>query len=183
MATYNVIVNETNQNVIVQVPGIQGPATPAGGAPDWGDIGGTLSDQTDLQSALDSKVDENAAAGASFSGEVIAMTASNAANGAWETLTYTTPTASDNTAIEFYVVAMGSAGWINIDSITVVQVAAQTNTEVKKFTEWVDGMPSTQLQKNSDSLGKITYWVDGMPYATVYPSDTNTSNFMLFMPF
>lgn len=30
-------------------------ALAAGGAPDWGDIGGTLSDQTDLQAALDGK--------------------------------------------------------------------------------------------------------------------------------
>lgn len=32
-----------------------------GGSTDWGDIGGTLSDQTDLQAALDGKVDENTA--------------------------------------------------------------------------------------------------------------------------
>ena len=30
-------------------------ATGGGGGADWGDIGGTLSDQTDLQSALDQK--------------------------------------------------------------------------------------------------------------------------------
>lgn len=30
-----------------------------GGASDWGDIGGTLSDQTDLQSALDAKLDDS----------------------------------------------------------------------------------------------------------------------------
>jgi hypothetical protein len=33
----------------------------AGGSSNWGEIGGTLSNQTDLQSALDGKVDENAA--------------------------------------------------------------------------------------------------------------------------
>lgn len=34
-------------------------STGGGGSPDWGDIGGTLSDQTDLQSALDAKTDES----------------------------------------------------------------------------------------------------------------------------
>src|SRR6056300_278547 len=38
-----------------------GDITISGGSTDWGDIGGTLSNQTDLQSALDAKVDENAA--------------------------------------------------------------------------------------------------------------------------
>ena len=32
--------------------------TGGGGSPDWGDIGGTLSDQTDLQNALDAKQDD-----------------------------------------------------------------------------------------------------------------------------
>lgn len=35
-------------------------AIPTGGAVEWGDIGGTLSDQTDLQGELDDKVDANA---------------------------------------------------------------------------------------------------------------------------
>lgn len=35
-----------------------GDITIAGGASDWGDIGGTLSNQTDLQSALDAKQDD-----------------------------------------------------------------------------------------------------------------------------
>lgn len=38
-----------------------------GGSPDWGDIGGTLSDQTDLQSALDGKADLS---GDTFTGKV-----------------------------------------------------------------------------------------------------------------
>jgi len=38
-----------------------GDITISGGSTDWGDIGGTLSNQTDLQTALDAKVDENAA--------------------------------------------------------------------------------------------------------------------------
>lgn len=61
----------------------------------------------------------NAAAGSSFNNDITAMTATNAANGAWETLSYTTPTASDDTALEFVLEAIGSAGWVNLDTITV----------------------------------------------------------------
>lgn len=59
----------------------------------------------------------NAAAGSSFNTDVLMATATNAANGAWETLTFTTPTASDNTAVSFYIEASGSAGWVNVDSV------------------------------------------------------------------
>lgn len=50
-------------------------------------------------------------------------------------------------------------------------MGASTNEDAKKFTVWQDGHPSTDLQKDSDSLGKFTYWVDGMPYVTVYPPE------------
>ena len=40
----------------------------SGGASDWGDIGGTLSDQTDLQNALDAKADESSLADVATTG-------------------------------------------------------------------------------------------------------------------
>lgn len=49
-----VTVTDAGGKTVVAIPG-------GGGSPDWGDIGGTLSDQADLQTALDGKVDENAA--------------------------------------------------------------------------------------------------------------------------
>lgn len=49
-----VTVTDAGGKTVVTIPG-------GAGASDWGDIGGTLSDQTDLQAALDGKVDENAA--------------------------------------------------------------------------------------------------------------------------
>jgi hypothetical protein len=47
------ITSDNVQDAIVEVAGLTGTA--------WGDIVGTLSDQTDLQTALDGKVDENVA--------------------------------------------------------------------------------------------------------------------------
>jgi len=68
------IIEETPVNIDIVIPGVQGPAGPAGaegpegpegppgasGASTWGSITGTLSDQTDLQSALNAKVTANA---------------------------------------------------------------------------------------------------------------------------
>lgn len=48
-----VTVTDAGGKTVVTIPG-------GAGASDWGDIGGTLSDQTDLQTALDGKVDKNA---------------------------------------------------------------------------------------------------------------------------
>ena len=54
--TGNVVKIQSGNRVLISAPGPQGPAG-TGGASNWGDIGGTLSDQTDLQSALDGKLD------------------------------------------------------------------------------------------------------------------------------
>lgn len=59
----------------------------------------------------------NPAAGSSFDSDIVAMTSTNAANGAWETLTYTTPTATDSTAVQFVVDCDGTTGWVNVDTI------------------------------------------------------------------
>lgn len=61
----------------------------------------------------------NAAAGSSFDAAQVVMTATNAANGAWETLTYTIPTVSDNTALTFYGQVDGTAGWVNFDTLRI----------------------------------------------------------------
>ena len=56
----------------VAIPGPQGPQGPAGpaGADEWGQITGTLSDQTDLQSALDAKYDASNPSGFQTASEV-----------------------------------------------------------------------------------------------------------------
>lgn len=61
----------------------------------------------------------NGAANSAFNNNLTVMTATNAANGSWETLTYTTPTINDNCALEFVLVAIGTAGWVNVDTVTV----------------------------------------------------------------
>ena len=53
---------KNNGALLVTMSGTQGPAGPPGDPADntdWGDIGGTLSDQTDLQAALDLKADDS----------------------------------------------------------------------------------------------------------------------------
>ena len=61
----------------------------------------------------------NAAAGSSFDTDQVVMTSTNAANGAWETLTYTIPTVSDSTALEFWGQVDGTTGWVNFDTVRV----------------------------------------------------------------
>jgi len=56
--------------------------------------------------------------GPQFSG-VTVMTASNAANGAWETLTYTTPVCNDDSVLQFWVYQNGTTGWVNWDTLRV----------------------------------------------------------------
>jgi hypothetical protein len=50
---------------------------PGGGASDWGDLGGTLADQTDLQTALDAKADEKAAVSLTGANTLLQATHSN----------------------------------------------------------------------------------------------------------
>lgn len=50
--------------------------------------------------------------------DVVGATGSAAGQGAFETLTYTSPTASEDGVFTFYVDCDGSTGWINIDTIT-----------------------------------------------------------------
>jgi len=47
--------------------------------------------------------------------ETVAVSATNAANGTWEILTYTTPVIDHNSVLEFYIDCDGTVGWINID--------------------------------------------------------------------
>jgi hypothetical protein len=56
--------------------------------------------------------------GTQFSG-ITAMVASNAANGAWETLTYTTPVCNDDSVLQFWVYQNGTTGWVNWDTLRV----------------------------------------------------------------
>jgi hypothetical protein len=61
----------------------------------------------------------NFLAGPSFESDTTVATATNAADGAWEILTYTTPTVSDNVTLEFWGSCNGTTGWVNFDSIRV----------------------------------------------------------------
>ena len=63
-------------------------------------------------------------------------------------------------------------------------MSAGTSTQSSDVTFWFNGEPNTNLQLLGTIDGNITYWINGEPHAYVYPSDSsNTSNFMMFMPF
>lgn len=62
----------------------------------------------------------NPSAGSSFDSDTLMATATAASDGAWEELTLSIPTASDNTAVSFYLEAIGTAGWVNVDSVRIV---------------------------------------------------------------
>ena len=64
-------------------------------------------------------VRSNPAAGSSFNSEIVAVSTTSASNGAWETLTYTTPTVTDDTALEFNVDCDGTTGWVNVQTVRV----------------------------------------------------------------
>lgn len=51
--------------------------------------------------------------------DVVAATGSAAGQGAFETLSYTSPTAGEDGVLTFYVDCDGTTGWINIDTVTV----------------------------------------------------------------
>lgn len=59
----------------------------------------------------------NPSAGSTYNSDIVCATATNAANGAWETLSYTLPSAvTDNVGMEFYIDCDGTTGWVNVDT-------------------------------------------------------------------
>ena len=97
-----VTINEDTGSIIVRGVGVQGPEGAAGGAPDWGDIGGTLSDQTDLQTALNAKQDLDSqltsVAGLSYAGNSLKVVRVNAGENGFELATQTSGV-TDHTAL------------------------------------------------------------------------------------
>jgi hypothetical protein len=51
--------------------------------------------------------------------ETVLATATVAGQGAWETLTFTTPSVNDDAVLSFCVDCDGNAGWVNVDTISV----------------------------------------------------------------
>lgn len=51
--------------------------------------------------------------------DTLLATATISSEGAWETLTGTTATASEDGVMEFYVDCRGTTGWVNVDTLTV----------------------------------------------------------------
>lgn len=85
----------------------------------------------------------NPSAGSAYNEDIICATATNAANGAWETLTYTLPSSvTDNVGMEFYVDCDGTTGWINVDSLT-----SNTNNSIKYY---INGYPISDLIGSSE---------------------------------
>ena len=86
-------------------------------------------------------VKKNVAAGITV--DTVLATATNAANGAWETLSGTSPTVTDDAVLEFVIDCDGTTGWINVDSFT---------------------------SPSQPTTGDMKHWRNGLPYSGVIPS-------------
>lgn len=84
----------------------------------------------------------NPSAGSTYNNDIVCATATNAANGAWETLSYTLPVAvTDNVGMEFYVDCDGTTGWVNVDTF----VSNNNNS----MTYFMNGEPVSDIATSS----------------------------------
>ena len=133
----NITVTEGGNKITVTAQGTQGPA--GVGATNWGLIGGTLSDQTDLQAALDGKADIRNIV------EVAAIYTTSASDAAViATGTFTISLHALSTATE-EIVIKSILGTITIDgdgsetiegSTTINITSGQSVTLIPTSTEW-----------------------------------------------
>lgn len=77
----------------------------------------------------------NAALG--ITSDTVIATSTSSSNGAWETLTGTTPAATDAGIMEFVVECLGTTGWINVDDW-----GPNVGNELKY---WFNGLPSQDI--------------------------------------
>lgn len=90
----------------------------------------------------------NPSAGSSYNSDIVCATATAASDGAWETLTYTLPTAvEDNVGMEFYVDCDGTTGWVNVDTF----VSNNNNS----MTYYMNGEPISDITTSSG--GETSY--------------------------
>lgn len=73
-----------------------------------------------------------------ISADTVLATGTNAANGAWETLSGTTTTFTDSGEVVLFVDCDGTAGWLNVQSITV-------GSESNDMSVFNDGLPVQYL--------------------------------------
>jgi len=93
----------------------------------------------------------NPSAGSTYNSDIICATATVASSGAWETLSYTLPSAvTDNVGMEFYIDCDGTTGWVNVD---------------------------TFVSNNNNSM---TYYLNGEPVQDI-PSAGTTETFYTFI--
>lgn len=88
-----------------------------------------------------------------ISSDTVLATATSASDGAWETISGTSATFSDEGEVLLCVDCDGTTGWINIQSITV-------GTKTNDMTYWNDGFPAQYLtQSTSSGSGSFSYGV------------------------
>ncbi len=84
-----------------------------------------------------------------YNNDIICATATIASDGAWETLSYTLPSAvTDNVGMEFYVDCDGTTGWVNVDDF----VSNNNNS----ITYYMNGEPISDITSTS-SGGETSY--------------------------
>lgn len=82
--------------------------------------------------------------------DTVLATGTNAANGAWENQSGTSVTFTDEGEVILCVDCDGTAGWLNIDSITV-------GSELNDMTFWNDGLPVQYLSGSGSSGSSVRH--------------------------
>lgn len=114
--------------------------------------------------------------------DTLLATATAASAGAFEFLTGSIPSSSDNTVYSLYIDLDGTAGWVNIDLWKLFLIDANANnSNVSTEDFWQNGSSfngiNTVLTLNT---GNETYWQNGTPVRQLYPiTGLQTGKFFL----
>jgi hypothetical protein len=113
---------------------------------------------------------------AGITADTVLATATSASEGAWETISGTTATVTDDAILEFAVDCDGTAGWINIENWDVT-----TEVDSRGMKYWVDGAPigyNNNLTPDFPAVTNVltTDTVDGVQGTYVGPSESDVKN-------
>jgi len=109
-----------------------------------------IGDGTDYNGArVQLCVKRNHAAG--ITDDIVLDTATAASEGAWETLSGTTPAVADDCVLEFYATFSGTAGWVNVDDWD-----AANSDDTRGMGFWIGGEPWAVAAGEGGGFGGIS---------------------------
>lgn len=131
----------TDGHVLTLASGIPSWAAPSGGGGTWGSITGTLSSQTDLQSALDAKLNLTGATYTTTTGNGLDITSSTVTSGNLVSITNTGTAAASDTKTALFV---GSSG---------ANATSGEDTYAARFSNTNTGTASTNVAVYANASG------------------------------